>query len=132
LHSMKDFAVAHDAEVFQRVAFGKRIRLDLAHFNDGRNVLARLPSLLARRFARLSGLAAPLLGTGLGLLRHGLAVDCQFAGLDLLTKLLADRWVLLRALTKQASVEGFHLLGEPLDQFGVLGELIAKRCVLLA
>jgi hypothetical protein len=40
LDAMKHLAVSHDAEVFERVTFGKRIRRDLAHLDDGRNVLA--------------------------------------------------------------------------------------------
>jgi len=65
--------------------------LDLAHLDDGRNVLAHLPPLLSSGLARLPSLATPLLGSRIRLLRHGSAVDRQLAGLVPLSQLLADR-----------------------------------------
>ncbi len=126
LDAMEHFAVSHDAEVPERVAFGKSMRLDLSHFDDGGDVFAKPPALLTLWLACLPCLAPFLLRACLGLFGHRLAVDGQLARINLLAQLLSDGRDLLRALAKQATVERFHLLDEPLDELAVLGELRAK------
>src|SRR4051794_13097764 len=129
---MKHLAFSHDAEVPECVAFGKSIRLDLSHFDDGWDVLARTSSLLTRRLTRLPCLASLLLRTRLGLFRHRGAVDRQLTGLDPLAKLLADRQDLLGALAKEPSVQRFDLLAESLDELAVLDDLRTKLGIFTA
>ena len=132
LHPVKHFALPHDTKIIERVTLGKSVGLHFPHFDEGRNAFAGAPPLLPLRLTRSTCLAPLLLLARLGLFRHGCAVDRQLPRLDLPAKLLADGGHLLRALAKQASVQRFHLLGELLDDFTVLGELLAKRRILLA
>ena len=132
LDAVKYLAVSHHAEVLQRVAFGKTIRRDLAHFDDGRDVFARAAPLFAFRFARLPALRRFSLARASGCSGMGSPSTVSSPGVICCPKLLPHGRDLLRALAKQASVEGFDLLGEPLDELAVLGELGAKLRILLA
>lgn len=132
LDAFNDLAIANLTKVRERVAVGEVIRLHLACLDDRWNCLSSSTPIVPFGLPSSSCLATFLLGTSLGLGRHGSTLNSQFIGVNLPPYLIAHRRNLFRSLAEKPSLETRDLLGQIRELFGSLGELRSKLCILLS